>query len=198
MCGVTNQPAPQVDFVKEAANIQQFSSFLDRSGFRAVATCPYVYTQYSSRRLLTLERLDGAPLTDLDAIRTVTGGRADPEQTLINALNTWVGSVLYCDAFHADVHAGNLLVLPDGTVAFLDFGIVGRVSPVTWTAVEALMGAAATSDYMTMAKALATMKATGDEVRFCCRRPQLAIVPRGCGSCCVDSVHAGCVPICGA
>lgn len=157
-----------MDFVKEAANIRQFSDYLDRSGFRAVATCPYVFTQYSSRRLLTLERLDGAPLTDLDAIRTVTQGRADPEQTLINALNTWVGSVLYCDAFHADVHAGNLLVLRDGTVGFLDFGIVGRVSPVTWKAVEALLNATATSDYTTMAKALATMKATGDEVR---RRP---------------------------
>lgn len=155
----------QVDFVKEAANIQQFSDYLDRSGFRAVATCPYVYTQYSSRRLLTMERLDGAALTDLDAISRVTRGAADPEQTLINALNTWVGSVLYCDAFHADVHAGNLLVLPDGTVGFLDFGIVGRVSPVTWKAVEALLGATATNDYTTMAQALATMKATGDEVR---------------------------------
>ena len=56
-----------------------------------------------------MERLYGAPLTDLDAIRAVT--TADPEQTLINALNTWVASVLYCDTFHADVHAGNLLVM---------------------------------------------------------------------------------------
>lgn len=87
----------------------QFSEFLDRSGTRAVATCPYVYTQYSSKRLLTMERLYGSPLTDLDAIRAVTS--ADPETTLINALNTWIASVLYCDTFHADVHAGNLLVM---------------------------------------------------------------------------------------
>lgn len=32
-----------------------------------------------------------------------------------------------CESFHADVHAGNLLVLPDGRVAFIDFGIVGRI-----------------------------------------------------------------------
>ena len=36
---------------------------------------------------------------------------------------------------------GNLLVLPDGRVGFIDFGIVGRVSPVTWGAVEALLAA---------------------------------------------------------
>jgi hypothetical protein len=85
-------------------------------------------------------------------------------QVLINALNTWVASVLYCDTFHADVHAGNLLVMCNGTVAFLDFGIVGRVSGATWKAVEALLGAVATDDYSTIAKALATMKATDEEV----------------------------------
>lgn len=101
----------QVDFTKEATHVAQFSDFLDSSGMRGVATCPYVYTQYSSKRLLTMERLYGAPLTDLEAIRSVTAGMADPEQTLINALNTWVASVLYCETFHADVHAGNLLVM---------------------------------------------------------------------------------------
>lgn len=55
-------------------------------------------------RLLTMERLHGVPLTDLAAIRSMTS--ADPEQTLITALNTWFGSVLGCETFHADVHAG--------------------------------------------------------------------------------------------
>jgi len=46
------------------------------------------------------------------------------------------GSVMMCDSFHADVHAGNLLVLKDGRVAFIDFGIVGRISPQTWNAMQ--------------------------------------------------------------
>jgi len=57
-----------------------------------------------ARRVLTMERLHGAPLTDLAAIRAVTA--EDPERILINALNTWFGSVLACPSFHADVHAG--------------------------------------------------------------------------------------------
>lgn len=59
-----------------------------------------------------------------------------------------------------------LWCVQDGTVGYLDFGIVGRVSPVTWKAVEALLSAVATDDYRTMAQALATMKATGEEVRM--------------------------------
>lgn len=98
----------------------------------------------------------------MQAIRSVT--TADPETTLINALNTWMGSAMACETFHADVHAGNLLVMADGRVAFLDFGIVGRVSPVTWKALQALAVAIAELDFNTMAKALATMKATNEEV----------------------------------
>lgn len=152
----------EVDFVKEAAHVREFSAYLDSMGMRAFATCPYVYSQYSTRRLLTMEKLQGVSLTDLDAIRSVTA--ADPEATLINALNTWFGSVLYCSTFHADVHAGNLLVQPDGRVGFIDFGIVGTVSPVTWKAVEALLASTASGDYRTMARALATMKATNATV----------------------------------
>lgn len=56
----------------------------------------------------------------------------------INALNAWTMSVVACKSFHADVHAGNLLVLESGKVAFIDFGIVGTISPKTWQAVEGL------------------------------------------------------------
>ena len=52
-----------------------------------------------------MDRLHGVPLTDLAAIRSMSS--ADPEQTLITALNTWFGSVLGCETFHADVHAGD-------------------------------------------------------------------------------------------
>ena len=56
-------------------------------------------------RMLTMERLEGVPLTDLAAIRAVSSAR-DPEDILIGALNAWFGSVVACRRFHADVHAG--------------------------------------------------------------------------------------------
>ncbi|CAG9464166.1 unnamed protein product [Pedinophyceae sp. YPF-701] len=154
----------EVDFRKEAQHIGDFASFLNASGMRQVATCPEVYRQFSTRRLLVLERLYGVALTDLNAIRSIT--TADPETVLISALNTWFGSVIGCSTFHADVHAGNLLVLKDGRVGFIDFGIVGRISPGTWNAVQALLTSTASGDYTTMAKALVTLGATDANVNI--------------------------------
>ena len=67
-------------------------------------------------------------------------------------------------SFHADVHAGNLLVLRDGRIAFIDFGIVGKISPKTWQALEGVIQGFATSDYETIAAALVRLGATGDKV----------------------------------
>lgn len=51
-----------------------------------------------------------------------------------------------------DVHAGNLLVLEDGRVAFIDFGIVGRFSPGTWGGVSRLADGVAQEDFNVMAE----------------------------------------------
>eukprot|EP01026_Neomeris_dumetosa_P033935 TRINITY_DN2720_c0_g1_i6.p1 TRINITY_DN2720_c0_g1~~TRINITY_DN2720_c0_g1_i6.p1 ORF type:complete len:537 (-),score=42.69 TRINITY_DN2720_c0_g1_i6:332-1852(-) len=152
----------EVDFRKEAVNLQQFQNYLDTTGFNQVATSPFVYRQLSGRRLLTMDRLEGVPLTDLDSIRRTTS--KDPESILISALNVWFGSLLACDTFHADVHAGNLLVLKNGKVGFIDFGIVGRISPTTWQSLEAFVGSLSRLDFNTMARALVTMGATDKDV----------------------------------
>ena len=69
-----------------------------------------------------------------------------------------------CESFHADVHAGNLLVLRDGRVGFIDFGIVGRISPGVWGAVQIFFQATASRDYDLMAKSLVQMGAAEADV----------------------------------
>jgi aarF domain-containing kinase len=66
--------------------------------------------------------------------------------------------------FHADVHAGNLLLLEDGRIGFIDFGIVGRVSDKTFKAVNELSAALLVGDYRGMAQALCNMGATDASV----------------------------------
>lgn len=56
------------------------------------------------------------------------------------------------------------MVLNDGKVGFIDFGIVGRISPVTWNAMESFMVSVNKEDFGLMAKSLATMGATSDTV----------------------------------
>ncbi len=65
---------------------------------------------------------------------------------------------------HAFASAGNLLVLKDGRLGFIDFGIVGKISPVTFQAMEAFLMSTMTADYNTMARALITMGVTQEQV----------------------------------
>lgn len=64
----------EVDFRREAQHIAQFAGYLDRAGLRRVATCPSVYRQFSTQRVMVMDRLRGVPLTDLDAVRSITTG----------------------------------------------------------------------------------------------------------------------------
>lgn len=76
----------EVDFNKEAQNIEAFKRYLETMGLTGQATAPRVYKFCSSRRVLTMERLYGVPLTDLDSIRSLV---SSPENSLITALNVW-------------------------------------------------------------------------------------------------------------
>ncbi|KAK6121952.1 hypothetical protein DH2020_044306 [Rehmannia glutinosa] len=115
----------EVDFKKEAINVESFRRYLEAMGLTRQATAPKVYQEYSTRRVLTMERLYGVPLTDLNSINTLV---PNPETSLITALNVWFGSLLACESFHADVHAGNLWLLRDGRIGFLDFGMYVAIS----------------------------------------------------------------------
>lgn len=81
----------EVDFKKEATNVESFRRYLEAMGLTGQATAPKVYQQYTSRRVLTMERLYGVPLTDLNSINSLV---PNPETSLITALNVW------CDPNH--------------------------------------------------------------------------------------------------
>ena len=150
----------ECDFLREAANIEAFRDYLDETlNTRAVA--PRVYPKLSTARVLTMERFFGVPLTDAEGLRRCTD---DPEELLLNALNTWFGSLMHCRTFHADLHAGNLMALRDGRVGFIDFGIVGRIREETWKAMFALAEGLPKGDFTAVAEGLATMGATRDGV----------------------------------
>ncbi|MCP5424571.1 MAG: AarF/ABC1/UbiB kinase family protein [Gammaproteobacteria bacterium] len=150
----------ECDFLKEADNLRTFGRFLANSGNDQVVV-PQVYEQATTLRVLTMERLYGAPFTDLETIRRLT---RNTDGALIAAMNTWFASLLYCEFFHADVHAGNLMVLDDGRIGFIDFGIVGRISPDTWAAMASLMEAIPAADYQRIAEAMMRIGITKETV----------------------------------
>lgn len=150
----------EVDFIEEAKNIDDFVNYLNLTQNNK-ATAPKVFHQYSTRRVLTMQRLYGVPLTDFDVVKKVS---KDPSGVLITAMNTWFGSLMMCESFHADLHAGNLMLLEDGRIGFIDFGIVGQLKPEVWTACIAFMEALQKSDYPVMASSMLKMGMTNTEV----------------------------------
>lgn len=141
----------ELDFRKEAKNLLNFIDFLNRNNIDD-AVAPFPYVNITSEQLLVMDYLKGVPLLDLEGIKKYS---KNPEATLITALKTWLviltfindlnesrlcrsASVVDNDIFHADVHGGNLLVLEDGRVGFIDFGIVGKVSDNVWKALGTL------------------------------------------------------------
>lgn len=150
----------ECDFVREANNLKQFNEFLLATG-NTRAAAPKPFMELTRTRVLTMERFHGVPLTDIEVLRQYTD---DPAETLIAALNTWFSSLMLCDFFHADVHAGNLMLLKDGRIGFIDFGIVGRIRKTTWEALAKFFDAIGRADYRQMAESMAVIGMTREEV----------------------------------
>jgi aarF domain-containing kinase len=157
---IRNGMLEECDFYREAKNIATYRQFLDKNNIKHV-TVPEVFRAASSKRVLTMERFYGVSLSNTDEVRKRTG---NTEQSLIDALNTWFLSLTQCQIYHADLHAGNVMMLDDGRIGFIDFGIVGRISPSTWTSLLSLIATVPTRDFDAIAAALAGIGATNQTV----------------------------------
>lgn len=150
----------ECDFLKEASHLDGFRQFLDSTAVSTVVA-PKPYHQASSARVLTMERFYGCALTDREALAR---SNLDPGAALFEALNVWFSSLMGCDFFHADLHSGNMLLLEDGRVGFIDFGMVGRVSPDVWKAVFGLFTGLSQQDYPMVAKSMLAVGMTRDNI----------------------------------
>ena len=150
----------ECDFVKEADNLIHFERFLTGAGDTSVVV-PKPYLEASNERVLTMERFYGVALTDIEALKA---SGHDAAESLFNAMNTWFASLTQCAFFHADLHSGNLMLLKNGQVGFIDFGMVGRIKPSVWEATFKLFMAVSEQDYQTMAESMLAIGVTRSEV----------------------------------
>lgn len=146
----------ETDFIAEAQNIRDFQQFLAVSGNTRVVA-PKVYDELTTKRVLTMSRLRGVSMVDETAMRQYCD---DPAQVMTDTLNTWFASLMLCNSFHADLHAGNLMLLTDGRIGFIDFGIVGKLKAESWRACMGMMQALQDNDYQAMAQHMVDMEMT--------------------------------------
>jgi predicted unusual protein kinase regulating ubiquinone biosynthesis (AarF/ABC1/UbiB family) len=114
-----------LNFALEADRQSRFRDGIWHFGDNAAVTAPEVYRDWCGPNVICMERLFGVPIDDFAAVRSRNG---DGKLALRRGVKAWMEACLLHGPFHGDVHAGNIWVLDDGRVAFLDFGIMGELT----------------------------------------------------------------------
>ncbi|HYJ30264.1 MAG TPA: 2-polyprenylphenol 6-hydroxylase [Allosphingosinicella sp.] len=111
----------ELDLRREAASASELrENLVAESGFHV----PEIDWSRTARRVMTLEWIDGIKLTDRDAL--VEAGH-DLKALAATLVRAFLRQAVVDGFFHADLHQGNLFALPDGRLAAIDFGIMGRI-----------------------------------------------------------------------
>jgi len=113
----------EMNYSAEGKNAERFrESFKEWTNVHV----PTIYWNATSEKVLTMEFINGDKVVELEKLRERNVSPAKVNRLLIK---TYLKQLLEDGFFHADPHPGNLLVMPDGRLAFFDFGMVGRITP---------------------------------------------------------------------
>lgn len=113
----------ELDYTQEATNAIRLRSFRQSRVY-----VPDVYWRYTTSRVLTMERLRGEKLS---ASAAASADQADRSRLARQLISGILEQILIYGVFHADPHPGNVMVLDDGRIGLMDFGIVGRLDDTT-------------------------------------------------------------------
>ena len=112
----------ELDLRREAASASELAEMVAASeGYRV----PSIDWDRTAGTVMTLEWIDGIKISDRAAL--LAAGH-DPARLAANLVNAFLRQAISDGFFHADMHQGNLLVEPDGTIVAIDFGIMGRIN----------------------------------------------------------------------
>jgi len=123
----------ELDFSTEFAAAERFAHQFEGDPTIKV---PRVFRDLSSRRVLTMERVDGIPATQIEALDAAGIDRAEVARRLGDLT---LRQMFVYGFFHADPHAGNVHILPGNVICFLDFGMMGFLVQETRDALTAFL-----------------------------------------------------------
>jgi len=158
----TNTLSEELDFRKESANLERFNDIMRELGHKQIR-CPVPHAEYTTRKVLVMERFYGLRV---DNFAEIKAKGIDGETKLVDGLRAWFQCVVFYGFFHGDVHAGNLMLLDDDTIGFLDFGIVGRFDDKERYLVTDYMIAFASGNYKRLAEIIIEMAGAPEGLVF--------------------------------
>jgi ubiquinone biosynthesis protein len=141
----------ELDYNLEARNADVFRR--NFAGSERVVI-PKVYWSYSGTRMLTLEFIEGVQLADLDFETTSLDER---RELAYRATETWMEMIFRHGFFHGDPHPANVLILADGRIGLVDFGLVGKLTDEDMARLTRLFIDAATENVDALPRRLAEL-----------------------------------------
>jgi predicted unusual protein kinase regulating ubiquinone biosynthesis (AarF/ABC1/UbiB family) len=113
----------ELDFINEGRNAERVAAdFADVEDI----VVPKIYWEYTSRRVLTMEYIDGVKITDYEGMQRIGVDTTDIAKILVFA---FAEMIVNNGFFHADPHPGNLMVLPGPKLVLIDFGQAKDLPP---------------------------------------------------------------------
>jgi ubiquinone biosynthesis protein len=138
--------ARELDLQREAASASELrENMVAEPGYYI----PEIDWRRTARRVLTLEWLDGIKLNDHEALIAANHDCRALAETLVRA---FLRQAVVDGFFHADLHHGNLFALPDGRIAAIDFGIMGRIDRRARVWLAEILYGLITGDYRRVAE----------------------------------------------
>jgi ubiquinone biosynthesis protein len=148
----------ELDFQVEGRSTTEIGkNMVDEVGIRA----PHIYDEYSTKRLLVQERLDGVSIRESEVITELGFDTVDLADRLLRAA---LRQMLTDGLFHADLHPGNVFVLRDGDLGMIDFGATGRLDPLTQASLRQILLAVNVRDAGMLRQAVSEVCTIGQEV----------------------------------
>lgn len=141
----------EMDFNSEAIHIVRF-----RKNFKDDTTIyvPKIFHNLSTGRVLTMERIEGTKITDIEKIVELG---LDRKQIAVNGANAILKQIFVDGFYHADPHPGNIFVIEGNKIAFLDYGMVGRIDEETKDQLANILTAIIERDVPEISEAIITM-----------------------------------------
>ena len=109
----------ELDMLTEAGHMERFAGYFKDSDELHI---PRVHWAYTSRSVLVMEHIDGIKM---DQVETIRAHGIDPKEVALIGLRSFSRQLMDFGLFHADPHPGNTIVMYDGRVSLVDFGIMG-------------------------------------------------------------------------
>src|SRR5580693_3086323 len=151
--------AEELNFRLEAQSMDAWISHLHTSPLGKNIRVPQVYWNFTTERVLTMERVQGIRIDNGAAIRKAGFDGTELVKALL--FSVFEGGLRH-GLFHGDLHAGNLYVDDQGRIVFFDFGIMGRIDPRTrWLLRELVYALLVKKDHAAAGKIVVLMGAVG-------------------------------------